>query len=440
MSEAPILVVGGGPAGVSVATALAEQGIPVLLIEQRDRLGGAIHRQAANAQLAHTIHAAHHIRRWKALTARLETMGDLVRKRFKTVFVGVDDCGAVLLEDRSEGKAIVVRPRALILAVGAIEQIHPFEGWHLPGVFSAGGAQLMLKETGRFAPGRTLVAGSGPLPFAFAAQLAAIGTIPVALVQKSAPWRSPNAALQLLASPQVAKEAMHYGVRLLMARIPIIAGATVESALPHTSGMLVNVRTTDGNLREYAVDNLVISDGLQPNQTGLPASRDNKPYPIIRVGDCREILGADAAIEDGAFAARKITAILRQKGDLPRPPRAIARARRTQALLGKLTMAPPTAPFGNPILCRCEGMRLSDLAALGPDRSAFETRLVGRFGLGPCQGRFCRTNVAQLSGLSAEELERRDAGKPRWPLRPISIAALCALRSLEDSDNTGEET
>jgi monoamine oxidase len=45
MSEAhaPVLIVGGGIAGLSAATRLKEHGVPVLVLEGRDRLGGRIH-------------------------------------------------------------------------------------------------------------------------------------------------------------------------------------------------------------------------------------------------------------------------------------------------------------------------------------------------------------------------------------------------------------
>ncbi|HLS85305.1 MAG TPA: FAD-dependent oxidoreductase, partial [Burkholderiales bacterium] len=37
----PVLVVGGGPAGLAAAHALASVGQPVLLVEKESRLGGA---------------------------------------------------------------------------------------------------------------------------------------------------------------------------------------------------------------------------------------------------------------------------------------------------------------------------------------------------------------------------------------------------------------
>jgi hypothetical protein len=54
--------------------------------------------------------------------------------------------------------------------------------------------------------------------------------------------------------------------------------------------------------------------------------------------------------------------------------------------------------------------------------SGRETRLLGRFGMGACQGRFCRDAV---SPPGAEEPK----AAIRWPLRPVSVAALANLQT-----------
>jgi hypothetical protein len=79
------------------------------------------------------------------------------------------------------------------------------------------------------------------------------------------------------------------------------------------------------------------------------------------------------------------------------------------------------------MICRCEGRRYADLQALAEDASAREIRLMGRFGLGACQGRFCGPMIAALRAAP-----RLAASPPRWPLRPVSVAALARL----DTDET----
>ena len=190
MAEAPILVIGGGPAGASAAATLAESGLPVLLIEQRDQLGGAIHRQPAAGSENPIWRPARHRRSWAALMARLRASAGRIEMKTETIFLGVDGEGRFLFDDRRADRVFAHRPRAAIIAVGAVETIRPFPGWELPGVMTVGGAQVLLKETGRPPEGPILVAGSGPLLPALAAQLARAGNPPVAVLERGRPLRA----------------------------------------------------------------------------------------------------------------------------------------------------------------------------------------------------------------------------------------------------------
>ena len=50
-----------------------------------------------------------------------------------------------------------------MLATGAYEQSLPVPGWTLPGVMTAGAAQILLKTSGLVGGGRVVLAGCGPL-------------------------------------------------------------------------------------------------------------------------------------------------------------------------------------------------------------------------------------------------------------------------------------
>ena len=74
MREADVMVVGGGPAGVSAAIEAAKSGLSVMLCEQRPALGGAIHRQPAEG--AAPVAVLPSLRgRWQALSAELSASG-----------------------------------------------------------------------------------------------------------------------------------------------------------------------------------------------------------------------------------------------------------------------------------------------------------------------------------------------------------------------------
>ena len=56
-----------------------------------------------------------------------------------------------------------IRAARIILATGAFERPFPIQGWTLPGVMTAGAAQILLKSSALVPTGRTLLAGCGPL-------------------------------------------------------------------------------------------------------------------------------------------------------------------------------------------------------------------------------------------------------------------------------------
>ena len=68
---------------------------------------------------------------------------------------------------------------AALLAAGALERPMPVPGWTLPGVMTAGAAQILLKGSGVLA-GRAVLAGSGPLLYLVAAQMVRAGVPPLA--------------------------------------------------------------------------------------------------------------------------------------------------------------------------------------------------------------------------------------------------------------------
>ncbi len=425
MTEAPILIVGGGPAGASAAATLAEAGLPVLLAEQRDQLGGAIHRQPANGAGDHVWRPARHRRTWAALTARLRACAGMIEIRTQTVFLGVDGAGRFLFDDRRAGRVFASRPRAAIVAVGAIETIRPFPGWELPGVMTAGGAQVLLKETGRPPEGPILIAGSGPLLPALAAQLAKAGNPPVAVLERGRPWRPGTLARLALAGGPMG-EAVAYAAALALGRVPYRCGALVTRAEPDGAGLAVGIRA-GADERVLRVRHLLIHDGIEPNRAGIPLPAPEAAVPVLLAGDGREALGADAALLDGRRAALQLLARLGTgTAELAALESGLERARRVQAALAQALGSKPMVPAPETLICRCEGRSYADLQALADDASVREIRLMGRFGLGACQGRFCGPMIAALRGRPVPA-----ASPPRWPLRPVSVAALARLSTDE---------
>lgn len=413
MHDPRVIVVGAGPAGMAAALALSQCGERVLVVDQAPQPGGAVHR--APLPGVAKIGLPEHRRRWERLEAQIRAQGARIEISCSTAFGGVDAKGAVLL---TGAMTRLLQPRGLIFATGARERVQPRPGCTLPGVTTVGALQSHVKRLGKAPEGRVLLAGSGPLLLALAAEMTALGNPPIAVIEAARPPVLP--ALHLPTA--YLAEAARYRLRLMRAGVPILYGARLTRIEP---GLRAHVETTAGP-RLFEGDLIGLHDGIRPNDTGL---KGPCPIPMVMAGDCREALGARAAMIDGTRAGVALLAQLRG-APVPAEPAALIRQRRAQALLWSLYAheAPLDLP-GDTVLCRCEGRTLDDLRGLGAEPTARDLRLTGRFGMGPCQGRFCAEWVARFTGT--EEL-----GRSRLPARPLAIADLLAVPTADTGDQT----
>ncbi len=424
MSESPVLVVGAGPAGLTAATELARAGFSVLVVDQAPTLGGAVFRQPI--QGVQSIAWGTQKKRWQAILEEFKAQQSRITVCLSTKFGGIDYTGTGFL---SGARTCLFRPRALVLALGARESVQPRPGWTLAGVETVGSLQTRMKTQGTAPEGRVLLAGSGPLLLALGAEMTRLGNPPVAIVEAGSPFSHPLQSLCL--PPSYWAEATRYLARLRLSRVPILTGAHLKQIWVQNGALQISVDGNRGS-RQFTADRVGLHDGIRSNDIGLP---DCPTLPGIRVGDCREALGAQAAIADGRAGAVALVAQLRGQPQ-PAEDREVSRQRTAQARLARIYASDSLERLsglpGDTVLCRCEGRTVDDLRALGPAPRARQLRLDGRFAMGPCQGRFCADWVARLAD---PQTVSSGIGAPRWPARPIAVADLLAATDQTSGDN-----
>ncbi len=357
------------------------------------------------------------------------------------------------------GAARLVQAKHVILATGAIERPFPIPGWTLPGVMTAGAAQILLKSSGLVAQGKVVIAGSGPLLWLLAAQYLRAGAAIEALLDTT-PRANRRAALphllSFLASPYLGK-----GLRLLREvkrHVRIVSGVTSLAASGEGRVREIAYRVDGGAEQRLAVDTLLLHQGVAPNvnlanSIGCKHVWDELQLcwrPVVDewgassiegiaiAGDGAGIAGAEAADPRGRLAALdaafRIGRIPRTRRDRAAEPSraALRRAERGRRFLDTLYQPAQQfrVPVGDTIVCRCEevtAQQIVDVVALGCS-GPNQAKSFLRCGMGPCQGRLCGLTVTELIA-TARGVPPEEVGyyRLRPPVKPITLAELAAL-------------
>lgn len=463
-----LVVVGAGPAGLSAAARAAELGLSALLVDENPAPGGQIYRAVTTSPVADRTILGEDYWKGGAIVARFERSSAAYAARCTVWSIaGYDedmDGAAFEIGLSLDGRARLILAGQVILATGAQERPFPIPGWTLPGVMTAGAAQIALKSAGIVPSGRTVIAGCGPLLYLLAGQLAAAGATIVAVLDTTPKRNWPKALAALpdfLRSPYLAK-----GLKLMAkARRSLRFVSGVTGLAAQGTDSVTSIRVERGSASEtIACDTLLLHQGVIPSVNLANAAGCAHDFDAIQhcwtpqlddwfassvpgiaiAGDGAGIGGAESAALRGEVAAldacRRLGRIdLAERDRLASPLRTeLARTLRGRRFLDLLYK--PAAQFLAPkaddtIICRCEEVTAGQvrdaarrLGVTGPN----QMKAFLRCGMGPCQGRLCGPTVVELIG-EERGLTPAEIGyyRLRPPVKPITLAELAALPQSE---------
>ena len=364
-----VLVVGGGPSGMSAALTAAEQGADVVLVDENARLGGSTHGRTD-------------------LVARVQAQ-PRIRVLTNTFAAGYyADHWVPLVEPDRITK---MRARAVIVATGAYEQPAVFRNNDLPGVMLASAAQRLIHRWAAKPAQRVVMLAANADAYRAVEELCNAGIEVAAVIDLRT------------TIPEAEKSAL--ATRREGGPIPLHAGSSIIEAMPAADGKaVVGVRTESDKLAgEIACDGVLMSVGWAPAasllyQAGTKMRYDDAVHQFV-----------PAQLPPGVFACGRVNGVhMARAADGERAGSAaaancgfgVAKAVSVPAEVASPTHPWPITghPAGKNFLDFDEDLQLKDLE--NAIQEGFDNiELMKRFstvGTGPSQGKHSNMNALRV--------------------------------------------
>jgi thioredoxin reductase len=412
-----VVVIGAGPSGIAAAIDAASGGASVLLIDENPVSGAAMGNDVplyfGGRMTAATQNSERMLEAIFVSDPALETAIDAgVELLLSTCAWGVyrNGTGVASLPEQVVGLADSTRSwlvgfDTMILATGARDLAIAFRGWDQPGVMGAAALRMLLTRYDAFDGRRLLIVGSHDLALETALLAQARGLDIAAIVETR---DAPQGDAALVASVAAA------GVRIVCGQAVALASGGINGVESATlsSGEII------------ACDTICMAIGLVPaieliDAMHAPRTLDavrggyvpGGETPVFAVGDCAGL--ADRGFDHIAYRMDWMRAL----AAVSTPDTIICQCEAvTRADL--LGVQPPNY-LARPATMAARS--LDTLIADGPPNPDHIKRLT-RAGMGVCQGRRCRDQVAMMLAIAADlPFGTIPLATHRAPVRPLPL-------------------
>ncbi len=290
-----VLIIGGGPAGISAAIELGNVGVEVILIDDKQDLGGKLSLQTHNffGSVADCYAGYRGVHIGHILSADLERL-PTVDIWLNSTVVGVYSDGKFGVSGNGTYK--LIKAGHVLFSTGAREKSLAFPGADLAGVYGAGAFQTLVNRDLVRCAERLFIIGGGNVGLIGAYHALQAGIDVVGLVE---------------ALPRCGGYKVHED-KIKRLGVPVWTAHTVLRIEGKDNVERVVVAAVDdkfqpveGTERSFDVDTVLMAVGLSPVDELLIKARE---YGInaYAAGDAEEIAEASAAIFSGRIIGRKI--------------------------------------------------------------------------------------------------------------------------------------
>ncbi len=305
--ECDVLIVGGGPSGLTAAVELADQGFSVILVDDKDRLGGKLVLQTH--KFFGSVADCYAGTRGTDIGVILEEeirARDNITVLTNSAVIGIySDKKAGVFQEQKYYNHISFR--AVIVATGARERSLLFPGNDLPGVYGAGAFQTLVNRDFIKASDRVLIVGCG--------NVGLIGA-----------YHALQAGIDVVGIIDIADKVSGYKVhadKIKRMGVPLYLNHTILAAEGDGKVERATIAEVDEDwnpilktARTFAVDTVLIAVGLVSADEFYEAGIEGG-FPVLKAGDAHEIAEASSAMMGGRIIGREAAKLLGKDISIP---------------------------------------------------------------------------------------------------------------------------
>ena len=290
-----VLIIGGGPAGLSAAIELAKYGFKIILIDDKNQLGGKLVLQTHKffGSVEDSYAGTRGIDIGKMLAGKIEDYPNCSIWLNSTALFVFKDKKVGILHDESYK---IVEPQIILNTAGAREKFLRFPGNTLPGIYGAGAFQTLANRDLVRPSERLFIVGGGNVGLIAGYHALQAGIAVVGLVE----------AMHVCGGYKV------HADKLKRLGVPIYTSHTVVSAQGKEGVESVTIVQIDekfqpvkGTEKTFLCDTILIAVGLEPlNEFTEEAKKAG--IKVFAAGDSDEIAEASSAMFNGKITGLKI--------------------------------------------------------------------------------------------------------------------------------------
>lgn len=456
-SALDLAIIGSGPAGLSAAITASKLGLQVQLIDEQVAPGGQIYRGVENSSTNNQSAI-------DLLGSDYQTGAELV-SAFRSsaahytpnskVWNITSDGGIDLVCPKG---AVHLQAKRILIAAGAMERPMPIPGWVLPGVMTAGSAQIQMKSAAQVPDVPVVIAGSGPLLYLVAWQLLKAQT-PLKAVLDTTPRgnyiRAARHAIGALPNARQIRKGLRWIREIKRAGVPVVSNISDLRIEGDTSVESIYWCRENGDTGTIDCQMVLLHQGVVPNyqlaslaccdvtwddiqlcwRTATDEWGATNSDAIAVAGDCTGVSGAAAARQQGELVALDTAYRI---GKINKATRNTTGSNAKQSLVRDLGFRrfldelykPPNwivIPHDDVIVCRCEEVSAGEIrkAVSHGCAGANQLKFYTRAGMGPCQGRMCGLASSSICA-DVNRMTVNEVGftRVRPPIRPITIGEM----------------